>query len=102
KALEINRRKFEDDHVTRSIVVVDARQKLHFQQLFKTAELMGYPQAAKSVHLSYESVTTPDGKACSSRNLNGIQLSQLRQTMEAKVIADYLESYRGEWSDDEI
>ena len=102
KDLELIRRKFADQHVTRSIVVVDARQRLHFQQLFKTAELMGYPQAAKSLHLSYESVTTPDGKPCSSRNLNGIQLSQLRETMEQKVIHDYLNNYRGEWTDKEI
>lgn len=102
KDLELIRAKFSDPAVTKSIVVVDARQKLHFQQLFKTAELMGYPQAAKSVHLAYESVTTPDGKPCSSRNLNGIQLSELRATMENKVIKDYLESYRGEWADADI
>jgi arginyl-tRNA synthetase len=94
--------KFTDPTVTRSIYVVDARQKLHFQQLFKTAELIGYPKAANSLHLSYESVTTPDGKPCSSRNLNGIQLSELRQTMEQKVIHDYLENYRGQWTDSEI
>src|SRR5262249_1826275 len=47
-------------------------------------------------------VTTPDGKPCSSRNLNGIQLSQLRHTMERKVIDDYLENYRGDWTDEEI
>jgi arginyl-tRNA synthetase len=102
KDLELIRRKFADEHVTRSIVVVDARQRLHFQQLFKTAELMGYPQAAKSLHLSYETVTTADGTPCSSRNLNGIQLSELRHTMEQKVINDYLKSYQGDWSDEEI
>lgn len=102
KDLELIRVKFSDPAVTKSIVVVDARQKLHFQQLFKTAELMGYPQAKKSVHLSYETVTTPDGKPCSSRNLNGIQLSHLRETMESKVIKDYLENYRGVWGDSEI
>ena len=63
---------------------------------------MGYPQAAKSLHLSYESVTTSDGKPCSSRNLNGIQLSELRHTMEQKVIDDYLNNYRGDWSDEDI
>jgi arginyl-tRNA synthetase len=102
KDLELIRRKFADPAITRSIVVVDARQKLHFQQLFKTAELMGYPQAAKSVHLSYESVTTPDGKPCSSRNLNGILLDQLREVIEQKIITDYLNQYRGQWTDEEI
>lgn len=102
KDLELIRRKFEDPRVTRSIVVVDARQKLHFKQLFKTAELMGYPQAAKSEHLSYETVTTEDGKPFSSRSLIGMSLRELRRKMEDKVIHDYLESYRGEWPDEEI
>ncbi|MCM2281572.1 MAG: arginine--tRNA ligase [Bdellovibrionaceae bacterium] len=102
KDLELIRRKFADPKVARSIVVVDARQRLHFQQLFKTAELMGYPQAAKSVHLSYESVTTADGVPCSSRNLNGILLEDLRKVIEDKVILDHLHAYHGQWSEAEI
>lgn len=102
KDLELLRRKFEDPAVTRSVYVVDARQKLHFQQLFKTAELMGYPQAARSVHLSYETVNTADGVPFSSRALNGLKLMDLRRDMEAKVTADYLERYRGQWSDEDI
>jgi arginyl-tRNA synthetase len=102
KDLELIRKKFADPAVTRSIVVVDARQRLHFQQLFKTAELMGYPQAAKSIHLSYESVTTPDGVAASSRNLNGILLADLRKVMEDKVTLDHLAEYHGTWSEADI
>ena len=102
KDLELIRRKFLDPEVTSSIVVVDARQRLHFQQLFKTAELLGYPQAAKSLHLSYESVTTEDGKAFSSRSRNGLALGELRQQMEAKVRDDYLNQYKGEWAQAEI
>lgn len=102
KDLELIRRKFADPRITRSIVVVDARQRLHFQQLFKTAELMGYPQAAKSVHLSYESVTTPDGVPCSSRNLNGILLEDLRKVIEDKIILDHLHTYHGQWTEAEI
>lgn len=96
------RRKFSDPKVTRLIYVVDARQKLHFQQLFKTGELLGYPQAAKSVHLPYETVNTEAGAAFSSRSLNGLKLFELRQTMEAHVTKEYLERYRGQWSDEEI
>lgn len=105
KDLELIRRKFADPEVTRSIVVVDARQKLHFQQLFKTVELMGYPQAAKSIHLSYETVTTLDGKAYSSRALKGVQLGTLREQMEKKVIQEHLGKYRtGDhpWSEEDI
>lgn len=102
KDLELIRRKFEDPAVTRSIVVVDSRQKLHFQQLFRTAELMGYPQAARSEHLSYETVTTEDGSPFSSRSLTGMSLKDLRAQMEAKVIHDYLEPNASEWTSEEM
>jgi arginyl-tRNA synthetase len=102
KDLELLRRKFADPKVTSSIVVVDQRQKLHFQQLYKTAELIGYPQASKSSTLLYETVNTADGKAFSSRSMNGLRLLELRTAMEQKVTQDYLERYRGNWSDSEI
>ncbi len=103
KDLELIRRKFKDPSVTRSIVVVDARQKLHFRQVFKIAELMGYPQATASAHLDYETVNTADGKkAFSSRTKNGMKLAHLREMMEAKVKTDYLERYRNNWTDAEI
>ncbi|WP_397600330.1 arginine--tRNA ligase [Silvanigrella sp.] len=102
KDIDLIMRKFSDPEVTRSIIVVDSRQKLHFQQLFKIAELMGYPQASKSVHLSYETVNTEEGKPFSSRQLNGLQLLDLKNKMEEKVTGDYLERYRGQWSDQDI
>lgn len=102
KDLELLRRKFADPNVTSSIVVVDQRQKLHFQQLYKTAELIGYPQASKSSTLLYETVNTSDGKAFSSRSMNGLRLLELRSAMENKVTQDYLERYRGNWTDAEI
>ncbi len=102
KDIDLIMRKFSDPEVTKSIYIVDSRQKLHFKQLFKTTELMGYPQAAKSIHLSYETVNTEDGKPLSSRQLNGLQLSDLRNKMETKVTNDYLNRYRGQWSDTEI
>ena len=102
KDLELFRRKIEDYHAERSIVVVDSRQKLHFRQLFKTAEKMGFPHADRSVHLAYESVTDENGKPCSSRSLTGVQLDELRGLIHGKVLSQYLESYRGEWPDAEI
>jgi arginyl-tRNA synthetase len=102
KDLELLRRKFADPKVTSSIVVVDQRQKLHFQQLYKTAELMGYPQASKSSTLLYETVNTADGKPFSSRSMTGLRLLELRKAMEQKVTQDYLERYRGTWTDADI
>jgi arginyl-tRNA synthetase len=63
---------------------------------------MGYPQASKSVHLSYETVNTEEGKPFSSRQLNGLQLLDLKNKMEETVTGDYLERYRGQWSDQDI
>ena len=102
KDLELLRRKFEDPKVTRSIYVVDARQKLHFQQLFKTAEMMGFPQASKSLHLSYETVNDETGNAFSSRALNTLGLAPLRADLEKTVRENYLARYEGEWSPEAI
>lgn len=102
KDLDLLAQKFKDPQVTKSIYVVDSRQKLHFKQLFKTAELMGYPQAAKSVHLAYETVNTESGTPFSSRSLNGIDILTLKEKMEQKVTQDYLERYRNQWTDAQI
>jgi arginyl-tRNA synthetase len=95
-------KKFSDPTITKSIYVVDARQKRHFEQLFKTAELLKISQASQSFHLSYETVNTETGEPFSSRALQGFELYELRDKMEAKILHDYLERYRGDWDDVEI
>jgi len=65
--LALAKQKFEKYHVDRSIYVVDVRQSLHFQQIFKILELWGFPQAAKCYHLSYGYVTLPDGAMSARR-----------------------------------
>ena len=102
KDLELIRQKFADPHVTRSIAVVDARQKLHFQQVFKIAELMGYKGAAKSFHVAYETVNTPDGKPFSSREKKGTDLWELKELMEAEIKTRYLNQYANDWDSAEI
>ncbi len=102
KDLDLISKKFADPGVTKSVYVVDARQKFHFDQLFKTAELMGYSQAKRSQHLSYETVNSENGTPFSSRELNGLALLDLKETMERKVITDYLEKYRDTWSEEDI
>ena len=61
KDLSLARRKFEDYKVERSIHVVDVRQSMYFQQVFKILELWGFEQAQKCYHLAYEIVTLPNG-----------------------------------------
>ena len=65
--LALAKQKFEKYHVDRSIYVVDFRQELHFQQVFKILELWGFPQAAKCYHLSYGYVTLPEGAMSARR-----------------------------------
>jgi arginyl-tRNA synthetase len=65
--LALAKQKFEKYHVDRSIYVVDFRQTLHFQQIFKILELWGFPQAAKCYHLSYGYITLPEGAMSARR-----------------------------------
>ncbi|MEW6030763.1 MAG: arginine--tRNA ligase [Chloroflexota bacterium] len=65
--LALAKQKFEKYHVDRSIYVVDFRQSLHFQQVFKILELWGFPQASKCHHLSYGYVTLPEGAMSARR-----------------------------------
>ncbi len=68
-----------------SIYVVDVRQSLYFQQLFKILQLMGYQQ--KFVHLSYEFVKLPTGMM-SSRTGNVITFFELYRQVFALARAE--------------
>ena len=61
KDLALTKRKFEDFGIDRAIWVVDVRQSLYFQQIFKVLELWGFEQAKRAFHLGYEVVTLPEG-----------------------------------------
>lgn len=59
--------KFERYKVDRSIYVIDVRQSLHMQQVFKILELWGFPQAKKCHHLGYGFVSLPEGTMSARR-----------------------------------
>jgi len=101
KDIALAKEKFEKFGVDRSVYVVDMSQSLHFQQVFKTLELMGYEKAKNCYHLGYGLVVLPDGKM-SSRKGNIILFSQLKAKLDSKITEDFLEKYRGDWSDNEI
>lgn len=98
--LALARRKFNEYKIDRSVYVVDAAQTFHFQQIFKILELMQFPQARKCFHLSYAQVVRPDGKM-SSRKGNVILFSELKKRLLEKINSEFLDKYRGEWSDSE-
>ncbi len=101
KDLELARRKFKDFQIDKNIYVVDKRQALHFKQVFKALELMGFEQAKDCYHLAYEFVELPDG-AMSSRKGNIIPLQDLIDQMESKIKSQYLKKYEGDWEESEI
>ncbi len=65
KDLGLANLKSKEYKIEKSIHVVGSEQKLYFQQLFKTFELMKSPLAKKSYHLCYELVNFPTGKMAS-------------------------------------
>lgn len=79
-ALAVN--KFSLYNLEESIYVVDVRQSLHFKQLFKVLELLGYKQ--KLTHLTYDFVTLPDGMM-SSRTGNVITYEDLKIKIRARI-----------------
>ncbi len=101
KDIELAKRKFQDFKIDKSIYVVDMRQALHFKQVFKVLEILGFPQAKDCFHLQYNFVELPDG-AMSSRKGNIVPLMALVQKMEEMVKTKYLSRYEAEWSKDEI
>lgn len=100
KDLALARRKFSQFKVEKAIYVVASEQNLHFKQVFRTLDKMGFPQAKNCFHLSYGMVVLPDGKM-SSRTGNVITFNELRERL-ALELAKYLDKYKGEWSPEEI
>jgi arginyl-tRNA synthetase len=69
--------KFEEYDLARSLYIVDVRQSLHFQQVFKTLEIAGYPWASKCQHLPFEVVILPGNVILSSREGTVVLLEDL-------------------------
>jgi arginyl-tRNA synthetase len=86
KDLALAKIKFEQYQVDRSVYVVDFRQDLHFQQVFKILELWGFPQAAKCYHLSYGFLTLPEG-AISARRGRVILFKDVADEAVRRVLA---------------
>lgn len=76
--LALARQKFTDyPNLQRSLYVVDVRQSLHFQQLFKTLELDGYDWATQCQHVPYELVNLPGNVVMASRDGTVVFLEDL-------------------------
>jgi len=54
--------KYKDFKMDKSIFVVGSEQKLHFKQLFKILELIGFKNFDGCYHLAYGMIALPEGK----------------------------------------
>jgi len=95
-ALAVN--KFSLYDLDESIYVVDVRQSLHFKQLFKVLELLGYKQ--KLVHLPYDFVTLPDGMM-SSRSGNVITYQELKTKIKIRLEKETASRHE-DWSEEKV
>lgn len=101
KDIALAKRKFEEFKIDLSIYVVDYSQSLHFAQVFKCLEKLGYQQAEKCFHLAYGQVTLPEGKM-SSRKGTVIYFSQLKNELTQHIQNEHLKKHEGLWSSQEI
>ena len=69
---------------SKSIYVTSSQQSLHFAQLFKVIELMGYPWYSELVHVPYGTVSV-DGAKLATRTGNVVLLKDLFRLSVEKV-----------------
>jgi arginyl-tRNA synthetase len=61
----------------RILYVVDQRQSLHFEQVFRAARRAGYAEGIDLVHVGFGTVNGPDGKPYKTREGGVAQLGEL-------------------------
>jgi arginyl-tRNA synthetase len=79
-------KKVEEYHLNRSIYVIDVRQALYMQQIFKTLELMGYEWAKNCYHLAYEIVNLPGNVTMKSREGTVVLLEDLVREASSRAL----------------
>ncbi len=84
--LALAKLKFEEYDLARSIYVVDVRQSLHFQQVWKTLEIAGYKWAERCQHLSYELVNLPGNVVMASREGTVVLLEDLIREAKERAL----------------
>ena len=85
------------------LYVVDARQSLHFQQVFQAAYQIGLVQDTTLRHIAFGTVNGPDGKPFKTRAGGTMQLKELislviaeasKRLVENNLAVDYVEAER--------
>lgn len=78
KDLALAKKKIEDQNLAEFIIISGDEQNLHFEQLFKTLELMKFSKREKFKHLGFGMVRMPSGKM-SSRTGDNILYSNFKE-----------------------
>jgi arginyl-tRNA synthetase len=98
KDLSLAQKKFDEQKIDTSIYIVDSRQSMHLQQVFKILNLMGFKK--EMIHIPYEFVSTKDGPI-SSRKGNVYLYEDLKQRMISKLIIETKKRH-SDWTDSKI
>lgn len=85
--LPLGIKKFKDYNLEKSIYVIDVRQSLYMQQIYKMFEIMGYDWASRCSHLSYEIVNLPGNVTMSSRDGTVVLLEDLLSEAISRAMA---------------
>jgi arginyl-tRNA synthetase len=85
KDLSLAIKKFEEYPLDQSVYVIDVRQSLYMQQIFKTLELLGYEWAKSCYHLAYEIVNLPGNVTIASREGTVVLLEDLIAEAEKRA-----------------
>ena len=85
--LALAEEKFKKFKIDRAIYVTGSEQRLYFQQLFKTLELMGFRQVKKAYHLAFDLINL-EGEKMSSREGLTITYRELKEKMLQKAFAE--------------
>ncbi|MDD2694487.1 MAG: arginine--tRNA ligase [Anaerolineales bacterium] len=87
KDLPLALKKFEMFNPDRSVYVIDVRQSLYLQQIFKTLAVIGHPDwAERCYHLSYELVNLPGNVTIASREGTVVLLEDLVREAKARAM----------------
>jgi arginyl-tRNA synthetase len=91
-------------HPVKIIYVVDARQELHFRQLFALVRALGYASEIELVHISFGTVFGPDGQPLAARRGNMIYLKALLDEAHdrARAVVDRASPELAEHERDEV
>lgn len=87
KDLPLALKKFELFNPDQSVYVIDVRQSLYLQQIFKTLDIIGHPDWAKRCyHMSYEIVNLPGNVTIASREGTVVLLEDLVREAKQRAL----------------